>query len=75
MFRRKSTLIGIFAVILSLSSLFFLPISIGVGEIENPVMDTLGVGEDLVNEQGLDEPISNEFIRLKLILPKIHLLT
>ncbi|MHA1187546.1 MAG: hypothetical protein ACTSSK_11845, partial [Candidatus Heimdallarchaeota archaeon] len=59
MFRRKSTLIGLFAVVLSLSSLFFLPISIGVGEIENPVMDTLGVGEDLVNEQGLDEPISS----------------
>ncbi|MHA1355721.1 MAG: hypothetical protein ACTSR1_11165, partial [Candidatus Heimdallarchaeota archaeon] len=59
MFRRKSTLIGIFAVILSLSSLFFLPISIGVNGIENPVLDTLDTVEEIVSEQGIDEPIDS----------------
>ncbi|MHA1500496.1 MAG: hypothetical protein ACTSSB_01505 [Candidatus Heimdallarchaeota archaeon] len=59
MFRRKSMLIGIFAVVLSLSSLFFLPISIGVNGIENPILDPIDTGEEIVTEQGKDEPIDS----------------
>lgn len=59
MFSRKSTLLGIIAVVLSLSSLFFLPISLGVNGIENPSIESQDIGEEIITDQGIDKPIDS----------------